>query len=202
MRARTFAALLALLLFASPLAAQETRGSIEGIVKDSSGAVLPGVTVEAKGINVGATATTVTDASGVYRFPVAARRAPTRSRRPCRGSTPRRASRSTLQLGQVLKVDVAMQLVGVSGDGADHRGVAAHRRQAERGRSEHPRRLHRSPAEGPRLHDRSSRSPPAPTTRAAAAASRSTARRRRRTATSSTAPTRRTSAPASRARRS
>ena len=48
MRARTFAALMALLLCASPLAAQETRGSIEGIVKDSSGGVLPGVTVEAK----------------------------------------------------------------------------------------------------------------------------------------------------------
>jgi hypothetical protein len=29
--------------------AQETRGSIEGVIKDTSGAVLPGVTVEARG---------------------------------------------------------------------------------------------------------------------------------------------------------
>ena len=36
------------LLVASPVAAQEVRGSIEGIVRDTSGAVLPGVTVEAK----------------------------------------------------------------------------------------------------------------------------------------------------------
>src|SRR5512138_955606 len=48
MRARTLAALMALLLFAWPAAAQEQRGSIEGVIKDSSGAVLPGVTVEAK----------------------------------------------------------------------------------------------------------------------------------------------------------
>ena len=38
-----------LCLFAGSAAfAQETRGSIEGVVKDSSGAVLPGATVEAR----------------------------------------------------------------------------------------------------------------------------------------------------------
>ena len=48
MRLRTFAALLAITLLAWPVAAQEQRGSIEGVVKDTSGRVLPGVTVEAK----------------------------------------------------------------------------------------------------------------------------------------------------------
>ena len=48
MRARTLAALMAVLLLAWPVAAQDQRGTIEGIVKDASGAVLPGVTVEAK----------------------------------------------------------------------------------------------------------------------------------------------------------
>ena len=48
MRARTLAALMAVLLLAWPVAAQEQRGTIEGTVKDTSGAVLPGVTVEAK----------------------------------------------------------------------------------------------------------------------------------------------------------
>ena len=48
MRVRTCTVLLLALLFAWPVAAQEKRGAIEGIVKDSSGAVLPGATVEAK----------------------------------------------------------------------------------------------------------------------------------------------------------
>jgi outer membrane receptor protein involved in Fe transport len=61
--------LLAILLLFAPVAsAQETRGSIEGVVKDSSGAVLPGVTVEAR-TNQGAVNSVVTDGSGKYRFP-------------------------------------------------------------------------------------------------------------------------------------
>ena len=51
MRVRTFAAMMVALLLASPLAAQELRGSIEGVVRDASGAVLPGATVEAKAEN-------------------------------------------------------------------------------------------------------------------------------------------------------
>ena len=44
MRIRVFAALLAMtLLSAWTTAAQETRGSIEGYVRDASGGVLPGV---------------------------------------------------------------------------------------------------------------------------------------------------------------
>ena len=68
MRARTFAALVAVLLLAWPLAAQDQRGTIEGTVKDTSGAVLPGVTIEAKTTN-GAVLSTTSDASGVFRFP-------------------------------------------------------------------------------------------------------------------------------------
>jgi hypothetical protein len=36
-------------LLAWPAAAQEQRGSIEGVVKDASGAILPGVTVTIEG---------------------------------------------------------------------------------------------------------------------------------------------------------
>jgi len=49
--------------------AQETRGSIEGVVKDSTGGALPGVTVTAKHVATNSTVTAVTDATGVYRFP-------------------------------------------------------------------------------------------------------------------------------------
>ena len=95
MRLHTFAALVAVLLLALPAAAQEQRGSILGVVKDASGAVLPGVTVEARSPSVVGVRSTVTDDQGIYRFPalppgtyqvtanlqgfVAAQRLPTRS---------------------------------------------------------------------------------------------------------------------------
>src|SRR5947208_16066207 len=68
MRLRTLSVLLCSLLFTWPAAAQEQRGTIEGVVKDTSGAVLPGVTVEARSA-AGAVLTTVTDGTGTYRFP-------------------------------------------------------------------------------------------------------------------------------------
>src|SRR3954470_17889474 len=68
MRIRVFAALLAMTLFGWPAAAQEQRGSIEGVVKDASGAVLPGVTVEARSGGSGVLSTTSNE-SGGFRFP-------------------------------------------------------------------------------------------------------------------------------------
>ncbi len=66
-------ALLAVLLFgATAAAAQETRGSIEGIVKDTSGAVLPGVTVEARSPALVGVATATSDTNGMFRFPALA----------------------------------------------------------------------------------------------------------------------------------
>ena len=59
-------ALLALL--AAPLAAQRITGQIAGTVTDGSGAVLPGVTGSLTGENVVGTRTTITNASGYYRF--------------------------------------------------------------------------------------------------------------------------------------
>ena len=67
MKARTFIALLMAVLFALPVAAQETTGALEGVVKDTGGAVLPGATVTLTG--PAGTLTTVTDGEGVYRFP-------------------------------------------------------------------------------------------------------------------------------------
>lgn len=62
--------LLVLLALAMPAlaSAQETRGAIEGVVRDASAAVLPGATVEVKSTS-GASATTITDERGAYRFP-------------------------------------------------------------------------------------------------------------------------------------
>jgi hypothetical protein len=60
--------LLALLLAPAAAFAQQT-GSIQGKVVDSSGAVLPGVTVEAKSNVLPTPRTTVSGADGVYQLP-------------------------------------------------------------------------------------------------------------------------------------
>ena len=67
---RKLPALLALILavYAAPVHAQQT-GSISGTVADSGGAVLPGVTVEARADVLPAPRVTVTGAGGEFRFP-------------------------------------------------------------------------------------------------------------------------------------
>ena len=64
-----FGALLCVLAIAGSAIAQEQSGSIQGTVKDASGAVLPGATVEAKSPSSVGINSTVTDARGIYRFP-------------------------------------------------------------------------------------------------------------------------------------
>ena len=54
------------LVYAMPAFAQIQGGTISGVVKDEQGGVLPGVTVEAQGVD--ATQTFVTDTTGDYRF--------------------------------------------------------------------------------------------------------------------------------------
>ena len=69
MRFRMLAALVAVaLLVALPLAAQENRGAIEGVVKDAQGGAVVGATVMAKNLS-GISREAVTDATGTYRFP-------------------------------------------------------------------------------------------------------------------------------------
>jgi len=68
-RNTVIAAIISLFVVAASPAAQEQRGSIQGIVKDTSGAVLPGVTVDARSPALVGGATAVTDSGGGYRFP-------------------------------------------------------------------------------------------------------------------------------------
>jgi hypothetical protein len=67
MRVRHLVLLLALALFVSPLAAQETTGKIEGRMTDTQGLAVPGATVTATGPQGSKTA--VTDAEGRYSVP-------------------------------------------------------------------------------------------------------------------------------------
>ena len=112
MRARTLAALVAALLFAGPVAAQEQRGAIEGIVKDTSGAVLPGVSVEAKAEN-GSAMTTVSDEAGMFRFPSVSPGTYTLTAN-LSGFAPKSQGDVRVGLGQIKKVDFSLSLAGVT----------------------------------------------------------------------------------------
>ncbi len=112
MRARTFAALMVALLFALPATAQEQRGSIEGVVRDSSGAVLPGVTVEAR-TNTGVVLTSTTDSEGTYRFPSVAP-GTYEVTATIQGFAPKKQSDIDVGLGQIKKVDLALGVQGVA----------------------------------------------------------------------------------------
>ena len=101
-----------LLSLASVTSAQETRGSIEGVVKDSSGGVLPGVTIEAR-TGAGGVVTAVSDETGKYRFP---------SLTPGRytitanmqGFKKAAFENVDLLLGQVLQVNFALEVGGLT----------------------------------------------------------------------------------------
>ena len=64
----TLMTLLFITSFSMLTLAQRTTGDIEGTVKDSTGAVVPGVKVTISGINVGFKRTVQTDDQGVYRI--------------------------------------------------------------------------------------------------------------------------------------
>ena len=98
---------------ASVAFAQEQRGSIEGLVKDATGAVLPGVTVEARSPSLVGTATAVSDAEGLYRFPALAPGTYTITG-TVQGFTAARAANIALALGQVLKVNLTLAIAGIS----------------------------------------------------------------------------------------
>ena len=105
MRVRTLAALVVALAMAVPAMAQEQRGVIEGIVKDTSGAVLPGATVEVKAAN-GAVINTVSDCSGVYRFPSLAHGV-YEVTATLQGFAPAKVPDVIVGLGQIKKVELA-----------------------------------------------------------------------------------------------
>ncbi|HEY3052688.1 MAG TPA: carboxypeptidase-like regulatory domain-containing protein, partial [Thermoanaerobaculia bacterium] len=61
-------ALLVAITIAPAIAQTSTTGAIEGKVTDSSGATLPGVTVEIQSPQLQGTKTEVTDSRGMFRF--------------------------------------------------------------------------------------------------------------------------------------
>jgi hypothetical protein len=102
-----------LIAWSSPAIAQEQGGSIQGIVKDASGAVLPGVTVEARSPSVVGVSTTATDSRGEYRFP-ALPSGVYEITAALQGFTTKKIPDVQLQLGQILKLDVPLQVAALA----------------------------------------------------------------------------------------
>ncbi len=61
-------AMLLLVLFISPAAAQELRGRVQGVVTDSTGAVIPGAKVALRNVNTNVSVEAETGAAGRYLF--------------------------------------------------------------------------------------------------------------------------------------
>lgn len=92
--------------------AQEQRGAIEGVVKDASGAILPGALVEARRASA-AVSTAVTDDGGVYRFPALVPGTYTLNA-SLNGFATRSVEQVEVLLGQIKKVDVVLSVAGVA----------------------------------------------------------------------------------------
>ena len=112
MRKAILGTLVAALLCAWPVAAQEQRATIEGVVKDAQGAVLPGVTIEARS-QAGVVVSTVTDERGAFRFPSVG---PGKYEVTAQltGFRTSKLENLELLLGQIKTIDFTLQIAGVS----------------------------------------------------------------------------------------
>src|SRR5262245_31714096 len=99
--------------WAAPVIAQEQGGSIQGIVRDASGGVLPGVTIEARSSSAVGVSTTTTDSRGEFRFP-ALPSGIYEITTSLQGFTTKKLPDVQLQLGQILRLDVALQVAALA----------------------------------------------------------------------------------------
>jgi hypothetical protein len=112
MRFKTAVFALLVLSLAMSASAQDQRGSIEGVVRDASGAVLPGSTVEAKS-PTGVVQSSTADANGGFRFPSLppGKYSVTAS---LSGFNAKTVDDVNVYLGQIKKVDFALPVSGVT----------------------------------------------------------------------------------------
>lgn len=114
MRVRSLGIVLwGLLCLTGAAVAQERSGAIEGAVKDSSGGILPGVTVEARSPALVGVQTVVSDAQGNYRFP-ALTPGVYEITATLQGFRIAKIESVRLALGQVLRMDVTLGVASLT----------------------------------------------------------------------------------------
>jgi hypothetical protein len=109
MRWRVF---VLLLMAAVPAGAQTNTGEVSGIVRDEQGGVLPGVSITVEHLESGTRASAVTDERGRY-FVASLRVGQYTVTAELAGFKQLRRSGITIQLGQSLVVDLALEVGGV-----------------------------------------------------------------------------------------
>ena len=105
---RLGALFFALIVVALPAMAQEQTGAIQGVVTDTTGAVIPGASIEARSV-AGGVQTTVSDTQGKYNFP-ALRSGTYFLTATLPGFTTVKMQDVHLSLGQTLKVDFSLRV--------------------------------------------------------------------------------------------
>jgi hypothetical protein len=108
---RSFA--LVLLVWASPAAAQVTSAVLQGVVTDSQGGVLPGVTVTVTNTETGLVREIVSDNAGFYRA-TALPPGPYALRAAMDGFTPHSRTGLVLTVGQTASIDVQLGLASLT----------------------------------------------------------------------------------------
>jgi outer membrane receptor protein involved in Fe transport len=98
---------------AASAAAQSATGSIEGVISDQSGAVLPGVTVTVTQSQTGLSRSAVTDDQGIFRVPLLPVGA-YEVNAELSGFTPRKETGVRLTIGQTLNLSIQLALASVS----------------------------------------------------------------------------------------
>jgi hypothetical protein len=106
------ALVLMALAWASPVRGQGAGASVEGIVRDQQGAVLPGASVTLRNEDTGVTRTTTTEADGHYRF-LALAPGRYRLKAELSGFAAGEIGDITLTIGRSLQQDVAMGIEAV-----------------------------------------------------------------------------------------
>src|ERR1051326_4626981 len=111
---RTIFAVALFTFFVAPaLHAQATPGTIYGAVVDESKSILPGVTIQVKNVENGATRTLVTDENGRYRaLNLPPRLYVVRAELP--GFAPARRDNLTVEIGRDVVADLTMKVGGLN----------------------------------------------------------------------------------------
>src|SRR5688500_6070371 len=113
MKVRGLALGLFTLFVVASATAQERTGSIAGSVKDASGAILPGATVQATSPSLVGAQTAISDDQGNYRFP-ALTPGVYEITASLSGFTAAKVMEVRLALGQALKIDLALSLASLT----------------------------------------------------------------------------------------